>query len=139
MPPEELETQVRLAAFAYLGHLTQVHGDVLPLGVLREGFAYRGRNIKLVGPQGIFKPAIMSLPLSITTVPPNPRKERPYDDSFGPGGLRYRYRGTDPRHPENVGLRTAMQRRIPLIYFHGVVPGRYCVEWPVYIVGDDPS
>jgi hypothetical protein len=26
-----------------------------------------------------------------------------------------------------------------LIYFHGIVPGLYVAEWPVYIVGDDPS
>jgi putative restriction endonuclease len=32
-----------------------------------------------------------------------------------------------------------MQRQIPLIYFHGIVPGLYVPEWPVYIVRDDPS
>ena len=31
-----------------------------------------------------------------------------------------------------------MQRQILLIYFHGMVPGLYAPEWPVYIVGDDP-
>jgi hypothetical protein len=32
------------------------------------------------------------------------------------GFLRYRYRGSDPHHHDNVGLRTAMQRQTPLIY-----------------------
>jgi putative restriction endonuclease len=32
-----------------------------------------------------------------------------------------------------------MQHHVPLIYFHGVVPGLYVAEWPVYIVGDDPG
>jgi putative restriction endonuclease len=32
-----------------------------------------------------------------------------------------------------------MQRRVPLIYFHGIVPSLYVAEWPVYIVGDDPD
>jgi putative restriction endonuclease len=32
-----------------------------------------------------------------------------------------------------------MERQVPLIYFHGVVPGLYVAEWPVYIVGDDPA
>jgi hypothetical protein len=65
---------------------------------------------------------------------------RPYDDSIGDDGLlRYRYRGTDPRHPDNVGLRLAMQQNTPLIYFHGVVPGLYLAEWPVYVVGDAPT
>src|SRR6185295_11675888 len=30
-------------------------------------------------------------------------------------------------------------RQVPLIYFHGVVPGLYVAEWPIYIVGDDPG
>jgi putative restriction endonuclease len=100
--------------------------------------------VPLLGPEGIFKPAILpSIPLSITTAPPSDRKPRPYDDEFDPSGLlRYRYRGRDARdanHPDNVGLREAMQRQTPLIYFHGVVPGRYMASWPVYIVGDEPA
>ena len=51
----------------------------------------------------------------------------------------YRYRGTDPDHHENVGLRRAMRRQLPLVYFHGVSPGWYRPEWPVFIVGDDPD
>jgi putative restriction endonuclease len=42
-------------------------------------------------------------------------------------------------HPDNVGLRMAMKRHIPLIYFYGLVPGKYAAVWPVYIVGDDPG
>ena len=80
------------------------------------------------------------MPLSITTVAVVEGETRPYDDALGPDGLlRYRYRGTNPAHHENVGLRLAMQRRVPLIYFHGIVPGLYVAEWPVYIVGDDPG
>jgi putative restriction endonuclease len=94
-----------------------------------------------MGPQGIFKPkAIPEIPLSITTVPIVDGEDRPYDDGFGEDGLlRYRYRGSDPFHHENVGLRLAMQRQVPLIYFHGVIPGLYLAEWPVYIVGDNPA
>ena len=40
--------------------------------------------------------------------------------------------------PTATTLREAMRRQIPLIYFHGIVPGRYAASWPVYIVGDDP-
>jgi len=32
-----------------------------------------------------------------------------------------------------------MQHQVPLIYFHGIVPGLYAGEWPVFIVGDDPG
>ena len=30
-----------------------------------------------------------------------------------------------------------MQRRAPLVYLHGIVPGQYVTTWPVYVVGDD--
>jgi putative restriction endonuclease len=80
------------------------------------------------------------MPLSITTVPVVEGEERPYEDVLGADGLlRYRYRGTDPNHHENVGLRLAMQRQVPLIYFHGIEPGLYEAAWPIYIVGDDPA
>jgi putative restriction endonuclease len=97
--------------------------------------------VPLLGPQGIFKPRLLrEIPLSITTVPVVEGEQPPYDDAMGPDGLlRYRYRGTNPNHHETLGLRLAMKRRVPLIYFHGVVPGLYLAEWPVYIVGDDPA
>jgi putative restriction endonuclease len=80
--------------------------------------------------------------LSITTVPTLEGQVRPYDDAFGEDGLlRYRYRGREdqplPDHPDNAGLREAQRLRTPLIYFHGIVPGRYAAEYPVYVVGDD--
>ena len=46
-------------------------------------------------------------------------------------------RGTDPNHPDNVGLREAGVRSIPLVYFHGVMRGKYLATWPVFIRGDD--
>lgn len=95
-----------------------------------------GQRVHVIGPQGIFKPKVLSeLPLSITTAPGGP-----YDDVFDDHGLlRYRYRGTDPDHPDNRRLRLACRRGVPLIYFHGIVPGKYLAVWPVYIVGDHPS
>lgn len=130
------DSLVRSAAFEWLAGQIALHGDVLPREVLAQGFVLNGVRVPLVGPQGIFKPQVLQgIPLSITTAP-----NGPYDDAFGPDGLlRYRYRGTDPSHPENRGLREAMLQRIPLVYFHGVVPGRYVAAWPVYIVADDPS
>ncbi len=73
-----------------------------------------------------------ALPLSITTAPSGP-----YDDSFGPDGLlQYKYRGTDPNHRDNVGLRTACSTRVPLVYCHGIAKGKYVVAWPVFVVAD---
>jgi putative restriction endonuclease len=134
---------VRLAAFSFLEEQVRLAGDegALRRAVLERGFEYEGQRVPLLGPQGIFKPRVLSdIPLSITTVPVVHGESRPYDDAFGPDGLlRYRYRGTNPAHHENVGLRQAMRYQVPLIYFHGIVPGLYAAEWPVFIVGDDPG
>lgn len=142
-PETPADADVRLAAFRFLEDQRRLAADegVLTRKILEQGFTYEGQRVPLVGPQGIFKPRLLrAIPLSITTVPVVEGETRPYDDAFGEDGLlRYRYRGTDPRHHENVGLRLAMERKVPLIYFHGVVPGLYVAEWPVYIVGDDPA
>jgi putative restriction endonuclease len=129
------DARVRAAAFDWLAQQVAKHGDVLSRAILAEGFTFGGLRVPLVGPQGIFKPKVLrQVPLSITTAP-----EGPYDDAFGHGGLlRYRYRGTDRNHPDNRGLRLAMEQRLPLIYLHGVMPNRYVPAWPVFVVGDDP-
>ena len=138
MAPRDLDTAVRLAAFQFLEEQVRFHGEVLPLDVLRQGYFYDGVQVPLVSPQGIFKPKVLSVPLSITTVPPSERKPRPYDDGVAEDGtIYYKYRGTNPRHTDNVGLRTARERKIPLVYFHGIIPGRYLAVWPVFIVGED--
>jgi putative restriction endonuclease len=135
-PYKHHDAEVRLAAFDWLSRQTSEQGDVLPRESLAKGFEYKGQRVPLIGPQGMFKPKMLSeVPLSITTAP-----HGPYDDSFDKDGfLLYKYRGTDPKHHENVGLRKAMFRRTPLVYFHGVVPGKYLSVWPVFIVGDLPE
>lgn len=136
MADTDFDTRVRTRAFQFLSEQTQLRGDdVLPRDVLAKGFEFEGRRVPLLGPQGIFKPAILpEMPLSITTVPVVEGEERPYDDGVGPDGfLRYRYRGRDPFHRDNQTLRLAMQRGVPLIYLIGIVPGRYMAVWPVYI------
>lgn len=133
------DLSIRLAAFDYLRSLVDRHGEVLPARLLRAGFHFEGTRIRLKGIQGIFKPKACDFPLSITTAPPSPDHDPIYEDGFAADGtiLRYRYRGTDPNHHENVRLRRAMQERRPLIYFHGVVKAEYFATWPVFIVGDD--
>lgn len=137
---DNTDVAVRAAAFAFLAEQTRLVGEVLPIEVLRRGFDFRGDRVPLMGPQGIFKPRHIDLPISITSVPPSTRAARPYDDQLGSdGALLYRYRGTDPTHRDNVGLRTLMQKRVPLVYLHGVVPGRYLPIWPVFIIADNPG
>lgn len=130
-----IDEQVRLTAFAWLKQQVSTYGEVLPRSLLEKGFIFEGERIPLIAPQGIFKPKYLDLPLSLTTAP-----KGPYQDSFSPDGfLLYKYRGTDPKHRDNEGLRQAWHRSIPLVYFHGIVPGRYLAIWPVYIIGDDPD
>ena len=141
MDAEERDRLIRLGAFAFLARQVDLHGDVVPIDVLRRGFVFGDQRVPVMGPQGIFKPAVLpDAPLSITTVPVRAGRARPYEDEMGSDGfLRYRYRGTDPRHRDNVGLRTAMGRQLPLVYLHGVEPGWYRPEWPVFVIGDDPA
>jgi putative restriction endonuclease len=134
------EHRIRAAAFEFLDQLSVRYGEVLPAVELRAGFTYEGQRVPLMGPQGIFKPALLEWPLSITTAPVVAGKSRPYEDELGGDGfLQYRYRGFDPEHRDNRGLREAMRRQLPLIYFHGVERGQYLAEWPVFIVGDEPK
>jgi putative restriction endonuclease len=141
MSEADLDTRVRTQAFQFLTEQTRLHGEVVPRDLLERGFDLEGRRVPLIGPQGIFKPAVLAeMPISITTVPVREGEARPYDDGVGPDGfLRYRYRGTDPGHRDNEGLRLAMGRGAPLIYLYGVTPGRYMPVWPVYIVRDHPA
>jgi len=126
---------IRTAVFDWLTEQRDELGEALPRTAL-ETFELDGRRVPLVGPQGIWKPAICELPLSITTI-----VRGPYSDSFDDqsGTLRYAYRGTDPQHRDNVGLRRAMAERVPVVYFHAVEPGSYVAAYPVFVVGDDPS
>ena len=133
------DERVRGVAFEWLAEQISIHGDVLPRTLLAEGLLLGENRVRFVGPQGIFKPAVMQIPLSITSAPGGP-----YDDAIGQDNLlRYKYRGRDPNHRDNVSLRVALQNSLPLVYFHGIVPdlrqGRYMTMWPVYAVNDSPT
>lgn len=131
----DIDLQVRLAAFNWLSEQVNLLGDVLPRKLLGRGFEFQSQRIPLVAPQGIFKPQILDLPLSITTAP-----KGPYDDYFGKDNfLIYRYRGTDPNHRDNAGLRKVFELKRPLVYLHGIEPGKYLATYPVYVIGDDPN
>lgn len=125
--------QIRLAAFNWLKSQLKIRGETIPREVLRTQFYYKNTRIPLVSPQGIFKPKVCNLPLTIASTP-----EGPYDDGLDYSGyLRYKYRGVDINHRDNVGLRKLMETNTPLIYLLGIVPGKYLPLWPVYIIGDD--
>lgn len=133
---DQLDAAVRLRAFQWLGEQRQRSGsDTLSRDVLQHGFTFRDERVPIVGPRGIFKPRLMTWPLSITSI-----DDGPYSDRFvSDGVLAYAYRGSDPQHPDNARLREAGLRQLPLIYAFRVDRGRYVVAWPVQVVGDDPG
>ena len=129
------DRRVRLAAFAWLADQAKLHEDLFPRRLLQQGFEFSGERIPLVSPQGIFTPKILNHPLSITTSPNSPYQDKMTGTDF----ILYKYRGDNPMHRDNVGLREAMKSRLPLVYFHGIVPGKYVAAWPVYVISDNPG
>jgi putative restriction endonuclease len=114
--PEETFRYEQLAQFRF-------QGDRVPL-------TDRGRGIR--------KPAQLTAALSFSTVYTPPNGVPPYEDAEGNDGLlRYKIRGEDPRHPENVAMRAAHERQLPLIWFVGVASGLYLPRYPVYLVGEE--
>jgi putative restriction endonuclease len=125
---------VRSRAFEWLAEQVELHGDVLPWRLLHQGFQIGEQRVPLLSQQGIFKPRLCDVPLSIRSAP-----DGPYDDAMLESDLlRYRYQGTDPHHWQNAGLREAMRRGTPMVYFYGVDPAAYLAVWPVYVVDDEP-
>jgi putative restriction endonuclease len=128
-----MDDRIRLAVFEWLDKQTTIFGDVLPRDILATGFYFNGEKITLLGPQGIWKPKIMTNPLSITSI-----SNGPYSDSYTTEGfLKYKYRGQDPDHPDNQGLRRLISIGEPLIFFHSIIKGKYLATWPVFIINDN--
>lgn len=135
----DLDRRFRLAAFRHLARLTLGQDDIPVRWADLVSFEFDGRVAPLIGQSGIWRPHGLDLPISIATAPPRPGRRAPYEDEpRDDGTLIYRYRGTDPEHRDNRGLREAFRRGRPLIYFHGIEPGLYLACWPVRIVADDP-
>ncbi|MDO2378396.1 HNH endonuclease [Rhodococcus electrodiphilus] len=104
-------------------------------------FRFDGQMFRLVDKtRGIRKPRELSSALSIMTTFRAPGADRPYEDEVATDGfLRYKWSGTDPKHMDNRGLREAMIRGVPLIWFYGVGVGRYQPIYPVYLVDEEPE
>ena len=109
-------------------------------------FELGGRTHRLVGTQtGIWRVKDRSdAAISILTAYAPDDTRRPYDDSVGDDGmLRYKWRGDNPKLADNVWLRTAMERQLPLVWFIGIgyEPGTrtqiFRPEFPVWLVGEE--
>lgn len=140
MVPADVDLALRREAMAWLEFRTQDGLEPITWEELRE-FTFRGEKRPLKDRQlGIYKPRGLEAALSITTTFRAPGRERPYEDRPGEDGLlRYKWQGENPDTFTNRGLRIAMERRLPLIWFWGVAPGVYKTIFPVYLVAEEPA
>jgi putative restriction endonuclease len=139
MTPDGDDRRIRLAAFDWLSSLTQFAQDGVVHWQDLVRFEFEGQTVPLIGATGIWKPKVLRLPISVATAPPRAGKRAPYNDAAAADGtLSYRYRGTDPAHPNNEGVREVMHKQLPLIYLGGMEKGKYMAFWPTYVVRDDP-
>jgi putative restriction endonuclease len=136
----DLDGRLRSAAFAWLDARRTRGDDLVRYDELAD-FRLDGQRIALMDRQrGIRKPAVLDAALSFRTTYTPAGQVPPYEDAAGEDGLqRYKYRGEDPQHPENVALRRAMQQGLPLIWFVGVSQGAYQAVYPVWLVDEEPS
>ncbi|HET7565102.1 MAG TPA: HNH endonuclease [Gemmatimonadaceae bacterium] len=140
MPDFSFDDELRAVVFAHVQQLRDRYGGRLPRAELSTGVLVRGSRVPIWNYQkGIFKPAALGhdgAALSVQT-----SAESPYADSHDPdaGHFIYKYRGTDPDHPDNIALRRAMQYQRPLLYLVAVDPGMYDAILPVYVASDDPA
>ena len=125
---------IRSEAFRWLTETTGIYGDVLPRTLLQQGFNFQGERIPLVSPQGIFKPRLMELPLSIATT-----QQGPYQDFLVQTVSWLTDIVVQILLTLIIKVFTEQCMQLPLVYLNGIVLGKYLALWPVYIVGDDPS
>ena len=113
-------------------HLVGEDGCSSAVPCSSAGFTYEGHRVPLLGPQGIFKPRVLTVhsPEHHDACPssrakPGPttmRLARTVYSAIGIGGRILRI--------TRLRLRQAMEQRAPLIYFHGIVPGLYGPSGP---------
>jgi putative restriction endonuclease len=127
---------IRTFAFDWLRTQVDIYGDLLPRKILHDGFNVSGEKYGLVGPTGIWKPKSMKLPISITSVLGGKYADTP--DEKGEI-FHYKYRGTNPNHLDNVGLRELYRQKIPFICFLKIEENKYYPVWPAFVLNDNPA
>ena len=144
--PSVEDELMRREAFNHVESLFETHG-CLTSKLILAGFTYKGERIALVNPgQGIHKPRQMRNLLSIRTVYPKSGSVH-YDDQTeacaqfyaGSNSVDYSFMGTDPNARQNLHLREANRKKIPIIYFLGFSPSRYIPILPTFISDWDPQ
>jgi putative restriction endonuclease len=138
--PLDLDLELRLAVFEHVDRLRSAGGGVVGWRALNEGMPFHGERVPIWNYQkGIFRPAILRETGAALTLQTS--FHSPYDDRWNPDDDRlvYRYRGTDPGHPDNRAVRRALELQRPLLYLVAVQKGIYEPVFPCYVAGDEPG
>lgn len=133
MPTLLDETRIRLDAIHHVRALRE-RWVAIPVTELKQ-FESAGQPIFLKGQQGIFKPAELSEPLSITST-----IDSPYTDAPQGSCILYDFLPESHEH-ENLGLKRCAEALVPLIYLLQVKkrPAEYVAFAPVFVVGWDDA
>ncbi len=133
------EEHVRAAALQWLGEVTFDGTVPVTRDRLSNDFSVGGQRFPLVDAgRGIRRPAGWSTALSILTAVPKGSRGPVYDDAEGPDGYhRYELRRDARGAAENQGLRVAMARQVPLVWFKGLAPSVYQAIFPVYLMAEE--
>jgi putative restriction endonuclease len=147
---EQRDIELRRAALDHVRELQRRFDDLVTVGVLREGFQFRGRRVSLGSfYSGIFRPKEMSGPaaLSLVTTAPKVGRAAPYEDEFDETAGRFTYRFRDPQgstataarqaEADNRALIAAHELSVPIIYFRGIAPGQYAIVAPAFVMSVD--
>ena len=127
------QTRIRLEAIQHV-HTLRERWPAVPAAELR-GFTVLGERVLLRGQQGIFKPAALSDPLSITTTISSDYTH----DTIEGSCVMYDFVPPSREH-ENQALKRCAETVLPLIYFLQLKrrpSPEYAVFAPVYVVGWD--
>jgi putative restriction endonuclease len=135
----DLDLELRFALFEHIQRLRDRAGGVVTSAELSLGLEFHGQRIPIWNQQqGIFRPAILrefGIALTVQTSYKSPYDDRLDDDDR----LVYKYRGTDPEHPDNRAMRRAYEMMRPLLYLVAIKQGVYEPVFPCYVVGDVPE
>lgn len=133
------EDAVRNAALQWLGLVTRDGQVPVTRDQLANDFFWCGERLPLIDRgRGIRRPRGWTSALSITTSVAKSGRARPYEDAVGPDGLhRYKLRRDARGSSENEGLRSAMLRQVPLMWFYGEATAQFQAIFPVFLVSEE--
>jgi len=136
-PVVEHDEGLRIACFSRLAVLQAQYGDELPyLGVLSEGFPFRGGRVPFLNRQkGIYRAAVQRGPAALAI---QTSANSPYADEETDEGFFYDYRAGAIDQPDNRALRAAFSPRAPIVYFVASRSGWYRALYPYFVVADEP-